>query len=121
LLQVNQQFKTLKAANIDIVAVSADGIREAKNLHAKLDLQFTVAHGLKVEHMEALGLFVHLKEPVTCSPTSIVDRKSRSYPAAGAPGGEADKRAPYCEPCHFLLSPSNVVQRCYNPNALYHL
>jgi len=58
LLALNELLPEFNSLGIDVVAISGDTLEKA-NIHLKeLNLNFEVGYGLKIEQMQALGLYI---------------------------------------------------------------
>lgn len=110
---------TFNKEDIDVVAVSADTVADSRELSDRLGLQFPLACGLSVEQMEALGLFIHTRDPTTSPKYAYCSSRKRYAVDAGV--DVKGWRRPFCEPAHFLLRPDNTVKCQVTPDALYHL
>ena len=110
------------------MAVSADSVKESAELSQRLGLRFPIACGLTVEHMNMLGLFVHIHDPETspkaayCVPkqTSGMSTSTAMELCLSAMRERVVDR-PFCEPAHIILRPDNTVKSSYQPTALFHL
>eukprot|EP01032_Pedospumella_encystans_P019832 gene19832-22542_t len=87
LKDLNENLKRLSDADIEVIAVSADGIAASQTLSETLGgLKFTIATGLTVPHMRELGLYIS-------NPTAYIEQTFS-----------------FAEPAFFLLNQDGTIR-----------
>ncbi len=56
--QLEGVLDTLQSAGIEVVAVSADALSQYNQHKAKLNVSYPIGHGLTIEQMTSLGLYI---------------------------------------------------------------
>jgi len=86
LQEINRDFAKFDESNIEVIAVSADGVAVSNRFSRRLGLIFPLACGLTEDHMRQMGLYIS-------DPQYYINQLHK-----------------FAEPAHFLLNPDNTIR-----------